>query len=215
MTTTALIASLVFLLGLGLGAAAIWFFLRRKEAAVSKASTEKNTPSDTMTFRWKYVLLPVSALLLSLALIAYFYHLLPAEVAWRFNADGEATKWMGRGTITVWLLIPQVLLSLTSVAIILGMLKLAQPAGQAADGSTKPPVIILVMGNMVVLPQLVLAFVMADIFSYNVYEAHLMPIWLFALIVMIVGGIILAVFFISAIRQAQTSAKSSAKNPKE
>lgn len=215
MTTTALIASLVFLLGLGLGAAAIWFVLRYKKAAGSKVSAEKTIPADTMTFHWKYVLLPVSILLLSLALIAYFYHLLPAEVAWRFNADGEATKWMGRSAIIIWLLVPQLLLGLTSGAVTLGMMKLAQQASQVAGSSTKPQMIIPVMGNMIVMPQLVLAFVMANIFSYNVYEARLMPIWLFALIVMIVGGIILAIFFISAIRQAQISAKSSAKNPKE
>ena len=68
------------------------------------------------------------------------------------------------------------------------------------------------MGNIIALPQIVLVFVMGDIFSYNVYEIHLMPIWLFALIVMVVGGVIMAIFFISAIRQAQASAGSSTKS---
>jgi hypothetical protein len=47
----------------------------------------------------------------------------------------------------------------------------------------------------------VLGFVMLDIFSYNVYEIHPMPIWLFALIVMVAGSVILAIFFIQAIRR--------------
>ncbi len=215
MTTIVLIASLVFLLGLGLGAVAIWFGFRYKKTARSKVSPEKTAPAETPSFHWKYVLLPASVLLLSLALVAYFYHLLPSEVAWRFNADGEANRWMGRSAITIWMLVPQLLLGLASGVITLGMIKIAQPASQMAGSLIKPPRMILAMGNMIAMPQIVLAFVMADIFSYNVYEVHLMPIWLFALIVMAMGGIILAIFFISAIRQARISATSSAKNPKE
>jgi hypothetical protein len=47
------------------------------------------------------------------------------------------------------------------------------------------------MGNMIVLPQIVLGFVMLDIIIYNSYRIHLMPLWVFALIVMGIGGIIL------------------------
>ncbi len=58
------------------------------------------------------------------------------------------------------------------------------------------------MGNMVALPQIILCFAMLDIFSYNSYQIHIMPLWVFALIIMGLGGIILGVFFIRAIQQA-------------
>ena len=215
MMTVILIVSLFFLLGLGLGAVTIWFVLRYKKAAKSKGLTEKTAQAETMSFHWKYIMLPASVLLLSLALVAYFYHLLPAEVAWRFNPDGSADKWTSRGAITIWMLGLQLLLSLAAGAITWGVTKLGQQASQATSVLIKPERIILLMGSMIALPQIVLGFVMADIFSYNIYGIHLMPIWLFALIVMVVGGIILALFFIQAIRQSRLLAKSSGKNSKE
>ena len=57
------------------------------------------------------------------------------------------------------------------------------------------------MGNMVALPQIILCFAMLDIFSYNSYQMHIMPLWVFALIIMGLGGIILGIFFIRAIRR--------------
>ncbi len=58
------------------------------------------------------------------------------------------------------------------------------------------------MGNMIALPQIILCFAMLDIFSYNSYQVHIMPLWVFALITMGLGGIILGIFFIRAIRRA-------------
>ena len=215
MTTTVLIASLLFLLGLGLGAVIIWFVFRRQKAAKSKELAKKMATTETLAFHWKYVMLPVSILLLALVLAAYFYHLLPAEVAYRFNLDGSPRGWLSREIIILLVLGPQLLLSLTAGAIIWGTAKLGRQASQAASVKIEPGKIMLLMGNIIALPQIVLGFVMADIFSYNVYGVHLMPIWLFAMIVMVVGGVILAIFFIQAIRQAQVLAKSSSKNLKE
>lgn len=201
MTTTILIVSLFFLLGLGFGAIIIWFILRYQKTAKSKGATEKAATVENLAFRWKYVMLPVAILLLSIVLASIFYPQLTDEVAYRFNLDGEATKWTSRSTIIAWMLGPQLLLSLTAGAITWGMVKLGRQAIQTASGLIRPEKIILLMGNIIALPQIVLGFVMLDIFSYNVYGIHLMPIWLFALIVMAVGGVILAIFFIQAIRQ--------------
>jgi hypothetical protein len=65
------------------------------------------------------------------------------------------------------------------------------------------------MGNIVALPQVVTVFVMLDIFSYNVYDLHLMPTWMFALIVMVVGGVFLAIFFIKAFIRLSKPADST------
>ncbi len=60
--------------------------------------------------------------------------------------------------------------------------------------------IIRLMGNMMALPQIVLGFVMLDIFIYNSYRIHIMPLWIFAVIVMGAGVIVLGIFFLRAIR---------------
>ena len=59
------------------------------------------------------------------------------------------------------------------------------------------------MGNMVTLPQIILIFAMLDIFLYNAYQVHLMPLWIFALMVMVLGGIVLGVMYLQAIRQVR------------
>jgi uncharacterized membrane protein len=200
MITTILIASLLFLLGLGLGAAVLWFIFRRQKAIKSKALARKTVTTENLAFHWKYIVLPVSILLLALVSAAYYYQLLPSEIAYRFNLDGSPRGWLNREMTILLVLGPQLLLGLTARAITWGMAKLGQQASQSAGTLIKPEKIMLLMGNIIALPQIVLGFVMFDIFSYNVYGVHLMPMWLFALIVMAVGGVILAIFFIQAIR---------------
>lgn len=62
----------------------------------------------------------------------------------------------------------------------------------------KPDNFMLMMGNIAALPQLVIAVVMFDIFSYNIVNEHVISIWLIILILAIIGGIILTVFFLKA-----------------
>ena len=198
MITTILIVGLFFLLGLGFGAAIIWFVFRSK-AAKSRQLTEEIAPVQALAFRWKYIILPLAILLLTIVLVACFYHLLPPEVAYRFNPDGSPNSWLSRGITVVLMLVPQFLLSLAAAAITLGAAKLGRLSEQTEGVLIKPEKIILLMGNMVALPQIVLGFVMLDIFSYNVYEMHLIPVWLFVIIIMALGGIVIGVFFIQAI----------------
>jgi hypothetical protein len=150
--------------------------------------------------------LPVVLLVLSAALAALFYGRLPAEVAYHFSG-GTADRWAGRGALTFWLMAPQVVLTIVGVVISGGAAFLSSrlwPEG------TPSRVLLLVMGNMVALPQVVLAFAMLDIFLYNVYQIHLIPLWAFVLLVMVVGGVVLGVFFVRALRQAHgLSAKNT------
>lgn len=199
--TPIIIVSLVFLLGLALGAGIIWYFLRRQQTAGVKNKDNKEA-ATRLTFKWKYTLLPLAILLISIILTLVFYPQLTDEVAYRFNTDGSAKSWLGRGVLTLFMLLPQFLLALMSVAVTWGVTKLTPSLEQVER--IKPGKILLLMGNMIALPQIILAFVMLDVFSYNIYEIHLMPIWLFALIVMLIGGIILAIFFIRAIKPSNS-----------
>ncbi len=60
-----------------------------------------------------------------------------------------------------------------------------------------------VMGNMIALPQFILTFAMLDVFLYNAYQIKFIPIWVFITIIMVLGVIILGVFFFQIIRQAR------------
>ena len=106
-----------FLLGLSCGAA-IWFALRHRQTAKNKMMTKETTSRDTLPFHWSYIILPVAILLLSILLTAYFYRLLPTEVAYHFKLDGSPDKWLSREITITWALTPQILRTLVSGAII-------------------------------------------------------------------------------------------------
>jgi len=190
-----LILIVILVLGLGCGVA-FWFVLRHRQPTKEIASAE------TLPFRWSYIILPLAILSLSIILTAYFYHQLSTEVAYHFKLDGSPDRWLSREMITIWLLAPQLLLTLVAGAITWGITKLGILSRQPENTLIKPERILSLMGNMIALPQIVLCFAMLDIFSYNAYQIHIMPLWVFALIIMGLGGITLGIFLILAIRRA-------------
>jgi hypothetical protein len=60
-----------------------------------------------------------------------------------------------------------------------------------------------VMGNMLALPQIILALAMLDIFLYNAYQIRLIPLWISAIIVMVLGLVFLGIFFFRSIQEAR------------
>jgi len=154
-----------------------------------------------LPFRWSYAAVPLVVLLLLVALSAYFYHLLPADVATHFQPDGTPDGWLSRQMTLVLVLLPQLLLALVGVALAWGMTKLASRFWPSEGTKINLKTIVSLMGNMVALPQIVFGFAMVDIFVYNAYQIHLPPLWIFALIFMVAGGVVIGVVFIRAIRQ--------------
>lgn len=168
-------------------------------AAISPAKSSNKTVSEkNVSFRWTYILLPVAILLLSVILAACFYGLLPPEVAYHFE-DGVPDRWMNRGALIAWLVIPQFVLVFIGIVISGGTTILSAKFQPTENVPLRK--ILAIMGNMVALPQIILTFAMLEIFLYNAYRIHLMPLWVFVVIVMVLGVIILGIFFIQALRQ--------------
>ncbi len=159
--------------------------------------TGKTTAGEKISFRWRFIALPAAVLVLSLVLTAYFYRLLPAEAAYHFE-DGVANRWMSRGALVAWLVLPQFFLTLLAWATVSGAAFISNRFPPSNRGWVER--ILMIMGNMVALPQIILGFAMLDIFSYNAYQIHLIPLWVFTVIVMGVGGVLLGIFFTQAIR---------------
>jgi hypothetical protein len=63
--------------------------------------------------------------------------------------------------------------------------------------------ILPIMGNLIALPQTILTFTLVQVFLYNAYHIQLIPVWVFALIILIAGAIFLGVVFVQSIRQAR------------
>ncbi|MFH1003180.1 MAG: DUF1648 domain-containing protein, partial [Chloroflexota bacterium] len=157
--------------------------------------------AQRLPLRWQYLAAPVAIFILAVIMAVYFYPKLPAATAYHFTRDGTPDRWLGRPLVMVWALALQLVLALLAYTIVRGITSLnlfSRPAATAIS----PGKVLFFMGNIVALPQLVVGFAMLDIFSYNVYQAHLIPLWLFMLIIMGLATIGLGVFFLLIISRA-------------
>ena len=202
MITATLIVFGIIVLGGAVGGAA-WFIARARRSV-----PEKNTARETVTakgtpFRWKYVVLPLVFFFLSITLAAYFYHQLPAQVATRFTFDGTPDGWLSREITMVLMLAPQLLLTLMAVAVTWGITKLGFLFKPPEGIRLRPERILLFMGNVIALPQLILCFAMLDIFSYNSYQRHFVPMPIFLLVILGLATIALGMLLVLIIQQSK------------
>jgi uncharacterized membrane protein len=163
-------------------------------AGINASITDKK-----ITFRWTFIVLPAVLLFISLVLTAVFYPRLPAQVAYHFQ-DSSPDRWLSRGAFVAWLIVPQFFLTL--LAFITIRLVLLGSRYWPPE-NTLMRRILPVMGNMLALPQIILMFAMLDIFFYNAYQIRLIPLWVSAVIIMVLGLVILGVFFFQTIRQVR------------
>jgi uncharacterized membrane protein len=163
--------------------------------------------SDRLSFRWSYIIAPAVVFLFSLILFAFFYHLLPADVAVHFDMDGSPDNWLSPPVTGVTLLAPQLLFVLMAVGIAWGTTRLGRRFGWAEGGGIGVGRVVSFIGNILALPQLVILFAMLDILSYNSYQTHILPMWLFLIVVlglMTAGLAVVGVVFYLKVRKAMT-----------
>lgn len=158
---------------------------------------------ERLTFHWSYIILPLVFLFLSIILAGYFYHLLPTEVAYHFKRDGTSDRWLSREMTMVWVLTPQFFLTLLAGGIGWMVTKLISRLKPTETTWLKPQRIIFFMTNLIALPQLIVLFAMLDIFSYNSYQRHIMPMWIFLLTALGLATIALGLFLALAISRAK------------
>jgi uncharacterized membrane protein len=199
-----IIIGIVLIFSLGLGAVLL-VLLRSSPETAHDAIPQPANKAAGLAFRWRYAALPLAVFVLTIALVAYFYRLLPEEVVYRFGSNGSPDEWTGRGTIVLWALLPQLFLTLLALAVAWGVTKLSTTFKQMEGFGINLNTIALTMGNMIALPQAILFFAMLDIFSYNSYQIRILPLWAIALIIMALGAVILGIFFIRTIRQVRSN----------
>jgi len=172
------------------------------------AAETKEIPAETRTvelkFHWKYVLLPLAVLFLSVIFFAIFYWQLNPQVAYRFNTDGLPGSTTSRGMLAVFMLLPQIIFVLLGGGVAATITRIGGSLGELSQ-ALNPERLIMLIGNIIVLPQIVFSFIMLDIFSYNINGSHLMPVWIFAVIVMIIGGILLTLFLIKTYMRSRNT----------
>ena len=152
---------------------------------------------NKIRLRWTYVVLPVSLFVISIILAACFYPLLPDEIAYHFQNDSP-DKWLSRGVFLGWMIVPQVFFTILAIIIV----RITMLTSRYLPQYRSPlPGLLPIMGNMVALPQIILIFAMLDFFLYNAYQIKLVPLWVFTLIVLVLGAVVLIILFIRALRR--------------
>lgn len=157
-----------------------------------------STPGNT-TLRWVYFWLPALFLILSIVLAIVSLALLPETVTWGFHTD-TPERTLGRTAFAIWTVAPQLLCFLLALVVVRIVLF---GAGYWSDEAFIMKRLVTVMGNLLAIPQLILLFAMLEIFIYNSYQVHLIPVWLFAVIVLAGSGIYLILFFTKSIYQVR------------
>jgi len=150
---------------------------------------------------------PVIVFLISLVLFAFFYNMLPAEVAVHFNMDGTPDNWVSPEITGITLLAPQLLFLLMALGIAWGVIRLDRRFSWSENGGVGTGWMVSFMGNILALPQLIILFAMLDILSYNSYQTHILPMWLFLIIVLgllTAGMLVLGVFIYLRAKRAMS-----------
>ena len=202
--TTITLIVLVFALGLALGAGLIWFFLRRERGAKPAAVTPAPPkPVPAVRFRASYIVLPAAVALVAIVISLALYPSLPAQVAYRFTSGGLPTGYMARATFLVLMAGAQVLLVTAAYVIAASIVRVSRRMSQNQPLPVDPSRIIWLMANMVLLPQIILAFILVDSSIYAASNRHLMTPWLFSLIAIGVGTVVIAVLFVRSFQDYQ------------
>jgi uncharacterized membrane protein len=201
-----LVITFIFIIGAGL---VFLQMFRPKKIAPSAKREEQPQPAEKSTpksaIRWSYFILPAAILLISVIITVYFYGKLPDAVAWRLNSLNSPT--ISRSQIALWAIIPQLLLALLALVIAYGAAKISDSFNPTADSVIKPDTVLIVMSNMVVVPQLVIIIAMLRIFSYNAFGTQIGFIWWVSLAIILAGVVFLTVFFVRLIQKMGIQSK--------
>jgi hypothetical protein len=165
----------------------------------------QKTTSDkaSFAFRWRYVALPVFMAVVSAALGAVFRARLPFPTAYFFAADGSPDAFAIPELFIFWVLFFQSGLALGAITVTWAVSWLARRFLRPEAAAVSPQKIMMLTGNMVALPQVIILYYMLDVFLYNTGQGHLpVSVLVFALIVMLAGGVVLGFFLLQMVRQA-------------
>ena len=158
-----------------------------------------------LKFHLRYIISPLLLLAVYAVIAAVFYNIMPfGQTAYHFLMDGTPDAFASRAAVAGIGLAIQAALVLISLGIVLAVSR-SGFLSHSEGALIKPETLLTVMGNLPAIIQVILVFAMYDIFSYNAYQKHLLPLWLFAVIILAIVTIafilLIILYTIRAARQ--------------
>ena len=154
--------------------------------SASSATAPKNT-----IFSYKQMLWPLVILAFSLVICLIFFPQLPESIIYRFGKDGSPLDATSPALAISLFILFQMILAFNGWLLGFIFYRFAHSASISPQYSNKIKNIALLSANMVILPMITAAFIVTNIFSYNISGIHLMDTGLF-IITMIIGGFVIA-----------------------
>jgi uncharacterized membrane protein len=168
-----------------------WFYFHPHHLRAKGEKMLEIKRKEKLSFQWYYVIVPVAIFFFSLFIICFFYHQLPAgEIATRFALNGEPNKWSSGGGVLAQMMAVQLGLVAAAVAIAYGLTRMSIISDLPSNSLLTAGKLLSFMGNLFGLPQIIISFAMLDILWYAIYHIHLMPMWLFVLIVLVLAAFV-------------------------
>jgi hypothetical protein len=128
---------------------------------------------------------------------------MPAELGLRFASDGMPKTLMSKSAFVSMMLGIQIGIVAVSGAVAAIFLKIARSFTRNSPTSFDLAAFIAIMSNMLLLPQLILAYIMLDSFIYGIWDTHGISLLAFSLLTVAIGSILIIILFVRLFVQSR------------
>jgi uncharacterized membrane protein len=171
--------------------------------SVGEISNATKTAPSPFIFRFRYVAAPLILAIVCLILALAFVSSLPSPLGFRFAGDGTVLTATNKYAFIALMIAAQVICALAAWTIALTIIKLGQRSFKTDQPQIPLDSYISLMSNMILLPQLILAYIMLDAFIYGTWARHLISVGLFSILTIAAGSLVLIFTFARTLSRAQ------------
>ncbi|APV44333.1 hypothetical protein Dform_00992 [Dehalogenimonas formicexedens] len=160
---------------------------------MNQPSQNPPTPSP-LKFRASFIILPLLCLLATIIISAVYYGQLPDNVTFRFDIHGNPSAEMAKTSFIVLMIGIQALLTLVAYITTSAIGNIPVLRDNTDKFKFNPGRLLALIGNMPAIIQLIMAYVLVDAVIYAKQAEHIIPLWVFAVVTLVIGGGIILVF---------------------
>ncbi|AKG53733.1 hypothetical protein DGWBC_1078 [Dehalogenimonas sp. WBC-2] len=171
---------------------------------------------DPLKFRLSFIILPLIITLLTAILSVIFFNRLPEAVYYRFDTGGVPSgNAVTKGTFLIMMVGIQGILLAVAYFATASISRVQTFRDNVGNFWFNPTRLLTLMGNMPAIIQFIIGYVLIDAIVYALQSDHLMPLWLFAVITLVIGAILILIFGLPIIIQAYKGFSNIQEKKKE
>ena len=156
---------------------------------------QNSTTTDPLKFRLSFIALPLVCLALTIVLSAIFYSQLPDTVNYRFDLKGDPSGDPIAKASLIFLMVGiQALFAVVAYMATSAIGRVQLLRDNVDKFWFSPTRLLALMGNMPAVIQAIMAYVFIDAIIYAKRADHFIPLWIFSVGTLLVGGIIILIF---------------------